>query len=93
MGSIKERSGLLCLFAALLVSLAWPCHAAAADRTMADFNCQESVLICASELNSDCGNSLLESPANFVFVEPGFMSPPAGIIPVPVFHGRAPPAV
>lgn len=91
MGSIKVRSGLFCLTAALLMALAWPAHVAYADRTLADLNCQESVLASASEVNSDCGNPLLEFPTDFVFVVPSFFLLLAGTQTVPVLHSRAPP--
>lgn len=83
------KTGLLC--AALLVTLAWPAHVAFSDKTMADLNCQESVLVSSSELNSDCGNPLLEFPANFVFVVPAFLPVPAATVVVPVLRSRAPP--
>lgn len=83
------KTALLC--AALLITLAWPAHVASSDKTMADLNCQESVLASSSELNSDCGNTLLEFPANFVFVAPSFLLLPAGTENVPVLHSRAPP--
>jgi len=78
------------LCAALLITLAWPGHVASADKTVADLNCQESVL-SSSELNSDCGNPLLEFPTDFVFVVPSFLLLPAGTQTLPVSHSRAPP--
>ena len=83
------RTALLC--AALLITLAWPLHVAYADKTVADLNCQESVLASSSELNSDCGNPLLEFPTDFVFVVPSFLLLPAGTQTVPGLHSRAPP--
>ena len=79
------------LCAALLITLAWPAHVVSSDRTLADLNCQESVLASSSELNSDCGNPLLEFPADFVFAEPELLLLPAGTGAFPVFRGRAPP--
>jgi hypothetical protein len=83
------RAASLC--GALLIALAWPAHVVSADRTLADLNCQESVLASSSELNSDCGNPLLEFPSGFVFVSLSFLPLPAGMETVPVLHSRAPP--
>ena len=83
------RAASLC--GALLVALAWPAHVVSTDRTLADLNCQESVLASSSELNSDCGSPLLEFPSDFVFVLPPFLLLPAGMETVPVLHSRAPP--
>jgi len=88
---MKEKFGLFCLTAALLMALAWPAHVASADKTLADLNCQESVLAGASEVNSDCGNPLLEFPTDFVFVVASSLLLPAGTQTVPVLHSRAPP--
>ncbi|MGD9642714.1 MAG: hypothetical protein AB7V08_08250 [Elusimicrobiales bacterium] len=87
----KTLMSRFCVLAALLMALTWPAHVAAADRSVADLNCQVSALASASELNVDCGGILPECPVSFRLVEQALPVSAYVCVPEASFLGRAPP--
>ncbi len=92
MGLLKEKTRLVCLSAALLTALAWPAHEVFAHNS-ADNDCQICAVSLSPELNSDCGSALLAAPENFTLLKPEAALLSAVTGAVPVFYGRAPPAL
>jgi hypothetical protein len=92
MGFVKEKTRLLCLSAALLTVLAWPAHEVFGHNSV-DNDCQICAVSLSPELNADCGSALLAAPENFSLLKPEAALLTVITATVPVFYGRAPPAL
>jgi hypothetical protein len=92
MGPIRVKTALFCLTAALLTALAWPAHEVFAHSS-GDNDCQVCAVSLSPELNADCGSALLAAPESFGLIKPEASLPTAITAALPVFHGRAPPAL